>query len=246
MSGAGSPLVLATPTQRDPVERQAHAIERLNSCWQLIYREMDNSQSADDIIDLVESLQDDLEALGAPDLPLKARKRKEEILHHADELKAKDIDDNWDATSTTVVSTGATTTWTAQEIEDEVDRRLYTDQRWRYRPLARDPRSTPQRLMHSLWTRRHEAWDLGGMSKKAEDHYLSLWRADEPFRDGVDPQQSPFAEIFRNPNSNEDNVVWRKVKDIKGGAQGKISLWKMTRQTGRVRSPNALEKRANH
>lgn len=246
MSGAGNPLVLATPTQRDPVERQTHAVEKLKSCWHLIDVEEDRSNSADDILDLVESLQDDLEPPGAPDLPLQVRKTKEVLLHFADQLKAKEIDDNWDATSTTVVSAGATTKWTAQEVENEVDRRLHTDEKWRYRPLARDPRSTPKRLMRSLWRRHHEAWELDTMPEKAEEHYLSLWRANEPFRDGVDPQQSPFAEILRNPDSTEDNVIWRKVRDIKGGAQGKISLWRMTRQDGRVRSSNAMEKRANH
>lgn len=244
MCSAGNPLVLATPIERDPVERQEHAIERLTSYWQLIFRGNDSSKSAEDILDLVESLQDDLEAIGAPDLPSRARKKQAELLHHADELKAIDVHENWDATSTTDVSAGATTNWTAQEIEDEVDRRLSTDQDWRYRPLARDPRSTPKRFMRSLWRHCHEAWELGSMSKEAEDHYLSLWRADEPFRHGVDPQQSHFAEILRDPNSEgtEDNAVWRKVRDIKGGAQGKISLWRMTRQNGRVRSSNTLRK----
>jgi len=248
MCSAGNPLVLATPIERDPGERQEHAIDRLTSYWRLIFREKDTSKSADDILDLVESLQVDLEATGAPDLPSNARRKKEELLHFADELKAEDIQDKWDATSTTDVSAGATRNWTAQEIEDEVDRRLSTDQDWRYRPLARDPRSTPKRFMLSLWRRYHEVWELDRMSKEAEDHYLSLWRADEPFRYGVDPQQSPFAEILRDPNSEGtgDNAVWRKVRDIKGGAQGKISLWRMTRQNGRVRSSKASRKRASH
>lgn len=235
MSNAGNPVVLATPTQRGPVERQEHAIERLTSYWQLTIIDKDHPKSAEDILDLVESLQDDLVAVGAPDLPSGAREKREELLRRADEFKGKDIRDNWDATSTTAVSAGATRNWTAREIEDEVVRRLYTEQTWRYRPLARDPRSTPRRLMRSLWGYYHEAWDLGNISEEAEKHYSSLWRADEPFRDGVDPQQSPFAEILRNPNSTEDNVVWRKVREIKGGAQGKISLWEMTRQNGQVR-----------
>ena len=246
MSGAGNPLVPSTPTQRDPVERLKHAIERLISCWQLIFKEKDESRSVEYILDLVELLRDDLEAIGAPDLSLRIRRKREELLHHADQTKAIDIRDNWDATSTTAVSTGATRNWTAREIEDEVIRRLYTKQKWRYMPLARDPRSTPRRLMRSLWGKDHVAWDLSRMSEKAEKHYLSLWRADEPFRDGVDPQQSPFAEILRNPNNTENNAVWRKVKDIRGGAQGKISLWEMRRQNGQVRSSNALDERANH
>jgi len=288
MDSTGNPLVLATPTQRGPVERQQHAIGRLTSCWQLIFEEKDTSTSAEDILDLVESLEDDLKAIGAPDLPSSATKKKAALLKHADRLKAQDINKNWDAASISDISAGATRVWTAQEVEDEVDRRLCTDVEWEYRPLARDPRSTPKRFMHSIWIRFHAAWEVGGLSEKAGDHYLSLWRALEPFRSGVDPQQSPFAEILCKPKSEdtnsentnskdtnsedtnsedtnsedtnsedtnsedtnregtEDNVVWRKVKDIKGGAQGKISLWEMTRQNGQVRSSNALRNRASY
>ena len=232
----------AAAAQIDPRQRRAIAIQRLYRVHRDIITIGGFVPSSTEIRNLLDSFQTDLGGVGAPALPIEVQQQRADLLLRAAELEHEEDANTRDESLAAGALVSDFSNATPIQIEDEVDRRLRKVRPWipgQQLDLTRVQPKAIHRFISAIQSRYHpNKWPLDKMSREAQEYYLTLWRADKHNGFGLDPRQSPFANIFYHGRSiirdSDPPPLWKKKARLGEGSFGKVDLWEMTRQNGEV------------